>query len=235
MQRKRYDGHKRQPYYAHRLTKNSIRLQEEVFKEKPYITRIIRRVLPLSLVCCVLISILCSLVFSKEITVSIKQTSAVTERMARMDKTAACEIHAKDEIGVLAENINDLYQNLLATIENLKKKNNMCGKWRTESAAIKRRNSVGRRCQHCFFLILSEYKLSPHWPDYQTNALPAPALPNLPRHLNPPLPQNPYPVDKRICCKQIYKGKLPHFISPKILLERKRSTITPGFKCRIYL
>lgn len=235
MQRKRYDGHKRQPYCAHRLAKNSIRLQEEVFKEKPYITQIIRRVLPLSLVCCVLISILCSLVFSKEITVSIKQISAVTERMARMDKTAACEIHAKDEIGVLAENINDLYQNLLATIENLKKKNYMCGKWRTEGAAIKRKNSVGRRRQHCFFLILSEYKLSPHWPDYQTNALPAPTLPNIPRHLNPLLLRNPYPVDKRICCKQIYKGKLPHFISPKILLERKRSTITPGFKCRIYL
>ena len=36
-----------------------------------------------------------------------------------MDKTAACQIHSKDEIGVLANNVNSLYQNLLATIENL--------------------------------------------------------------------------------------------------------------------
>ena len=85
----------------------------------PYITQMILKVLPISLICCVLLSVLCSLLFSRQITVPVKQISAVTERMARMDKTAVCEIHAKDEIGVLADNINGLYQNLLATIDNL--------------------------------------------------------------------------------------------------------------------
>lgn len=89
------------------------------FNLTPYITQMILQVLPISLFCCVLISILCSLLFSKQITVPIKQISAVTERMARMDKTAACRIHAKDEIGMLADNINSLYQTLLATIDNL--------------------------------------------------------------------------------------------------------------------
>ncbi len=89
------------------------------FNLTPYITQMILQVLPISLGCCVVISILCSLLFSKQITVPVKQISAVTERMARMDKTAACALHSKDEIGVLADNINGLYQNLLMTIENL--------------------------------------------------------------------------------------------------------------------
>ena len=85
----------------------------------PYIKQMILKVLPISLGCCILVSILCSLLFSKQITVPVKHISAVTERMARMDKTAVCEIHAQDEIGVLADNINDLYQNLLTAIESL--------------------------------------------------------------------------------------------------------------------
>ena len=85
----------------------------------PYIKQMIFKVLPISLGCCILVSILCSLLFSKQITVPVKHISTVTERMARMDKTAVCEIHAQDEIGVLADNINDLYQNLLTAIESL--------------------------------------------------------------------------------------------------------------------
>ena len=85
----------------------------------PYIKQMILKVLPISLGCCILVSILCSILFSKQITVPVKHISAVTERMARMDKTAVCEIHAQDEIGVLADNINDLYQNLLTAIESL--------------------------------------------------------------------------------------------------------------------
>lgn len=85
----------------------------------PYLKQMIQKALPISLVCCVLISVLCSLLFSRQITVPVKQISAITERMAQMDKTAVCKIHTRDEIGVLAGNINGLYQNLLATIENL--------------------------------------------------------------------------------------------------------------------
>lgn len=85
----------------------------------PYITQMLQRVLPISLLCCVVVSVICSLLFSRQITVPVTRISAVTERMAHMDKTAACEVHAKDEIGALARNINGLYQTLLSAIENL--------------------------------------------------------------------------------------------------------------------
>lgn len=89
------------------------------FNLTPYITQMIQQVLPISLLCCVVLSVLCSLLFSRQITVPVKDISAVTERMARMDKSAVCRVQSEDEIGVLAVNINGLYQNLLATIETL--------------------------------------------------------------------------------------------------------------------
>ena len=89
------------------------------FNLTPYIAQMIQKVLPISLLCCVVVSVLCSLLFSRQITVPIKQISAVTERMSQMEKNAVCEIQTEDEIGVLAGNINGLYQNLLASIESL--------------------------------------------------------------------------------------------------------------------
>lgn len=84
-----------------------------------YVTQAVLKALPLSLICCVVISIACSFVFSRKITVPIKQIGAVTEQMARMEKDAACKIKSKDEIGILADNINHLYQSLLSAIESL--------------------------------------------------------------------------------------------------------------------
>ena len=52
----------------------------------PYIKQMIFKVLPISLGCCILVSILCSLLFSKQITVPVKHISTVTERMARWTK-----------------------------------------------------------------------------------------------------------------------------------------------------
>ena len=56
------------------------------FNLTPYISQMIQKVLPISLLCCVMVSVLCSLLFSRQITVPVKQISAVTERMAQMDK-----------------------------------------------------------------------------------------------------------------------------------------------------
>lgn len=84
-----------------------------------YVTQSVMRALPISLICCVVISIACSFVFSRKITVPIKQIGAVTEQMARMEKDAACKISSKDEIGILADNINHLYRSLLSAIESL--------------------------------------------------------------------------------------------------------------------
>lgn len=89
------------------------------FNLTPYITQMIQQVLPISLLGCVVVSVLCSLLFSRQITVPVKEISAVTARMAQMDKSAVCRVRAEDEIGVLAGNINNLYRNLLATIETL--------------------------------------------------------------------------------------------------------------------
>ncbi len=84
-----------------------------------YVTRTVLKALPLSLICCVVISIACSFVFSGKITVPIKQIGAVTEQMARMERDVACKINSKDEIGILADNINHLYKSLLSAIESL--------------------------------------------------------------------------------------------------------------------
>lgn len=84
-----------------------------------YVTQTILKALPLSLVCCVIVSIICSFWFSRKLTVPIKHIRSVTEQMAQMRKEAICNITSKDEIGALADNINYLYQSLLSMIENL--------------------------------------------------------------------------------------------------------------------
>ena len=56
---------------------------------------------------------------AEAIVAPIERISASTERMMKLDRAANCPIHAKDEIGLLAQNVNDLYSNLLSTIEHL--------------------------------------------------------------------------------------------------------------------
>lgn len=84
-----------------------------------YVTRTVLKALPLSLICCVFISIICSFLFSRKFTIPIKHIGEVTEQMAQMKKDAVCNISSKDEIGILADNINYLYKSLLFTIESL--------------------------------------------------------------------------------------------------------------------
>lgn len=79
----------------------------------------IQSALPISLICSLLISVICSFLFSKAIVAPIERISASTERMMKLDRAAVCTIHSKDEIGLLAQNVNDLYSNLLSTIEHL--------------------------------------------------------------------------------------------------------------------
>ncbi|MPM18268.1 Sensor histidine kinase RcsC [bioreactor metagenome] len=90
-----------------------------VVDQTQLVTQTITRALPISLACCVVVSVICSLLFSKAFTIPIKRISANTERMAQLDSTVSCEVDSADEIGVLAGNINELYQSLLSTIENL--------------------------------------------------------------------------------------------------------------------
>jgi len=84
-----------------------------------YVTQAVLNALPLSLLCCVLVSVICSFFFSRKITVPIKHIGKITEQMARMEKDVSCRISSKDEIGILADNINHLYWSLLSSIDSL--------------------------------------------------------------------------------------------------------------------
>lgn len=81
----------------------------------------IGKALPVSLLCCVVLSAGCSLLFSRAMTRPIKQIAETTEKMEKLDKAATCLVHTKDEIGELAARINKLYAGLLSTIDNLEK------------------------------------------------------------------------------------------------------------------
>ncbi len=86
-----------------------------------FITEAIQKALPISLGCSLLISAICSLSFSKAISGPIKKISLSTEKMMKLDPAANCRINANDEIGILAQNVNKLYSDLFAAIENLER------------------------------------------------------------------------------------------------------------------
>lgn len=83
------------------------------------IAHTILRSLPYTVVICIVVSLLCAYFFSKAITNPIKGILDTTSQMAVLDRKAVCKTDANDEIGILANQINQLYQNLLSTIEHL--------------------------------------------------------------------------------------------------------------------
>lgn len=89
-----------------------------------FVTEAVTKALPISLGCSLLISVVCSLLFSKVIADPIKRISASTERMMELDQGASCSVCSRDEIGTLAQNVNDLYSNLLSTIRHLEQEKN---------------------------------------------------------------------------------------------------------------
>lgn len=84
-----------------------------------FVARSIKKALPVSLLCCMFLSVVCSYFFSKGVTIPVRQISQTTERMAEMDRAAVCSVCTHDEIEELSNNINQLYCRLLSTIENL--------------------------------------------------------------------------------------------------------------------
>lgn len=79
----------------------------------------IKKALPISMLCCVCISFVVSYVFSRKISNPILSIAKATEPMEEMKPDACCIVSSTDEIGYLADNINNLYQKLLSTIKNL--------------------------------------------------------------------------------------------------------------------
>ncbi len=75
--------------------------------------------LPYSLLASFVLSLIASYLYARMISAPILEIKQMTKRMKRLDRTANLPIHSQDEIGVLKQQINDLYHHLLEVIDNL--------------------------------------------------------------------------------------------------------------------
>ena len=75
--------------------------------------------LPYSLLASFVLSLLASYLYARLISAPILEIKQMTKQMKRLDRTANLPIHSQDEIGVLKQQINDLYHHLLEVIDNL--------------------------------------------------------------------------------------------------------------------
>ncbi|MBS5421993.1 MAG: HAMP domain-containing histidine kinase [Streptococcus salivarius] len=75
--------------------------------------------LPYSLLASFVLSLIASYLYARMISAPILEIKQMTKRMKRLDRTASLPIHSQDEIGVLKQQINDLYHHLLEVIANL--------------------------------------------------------------------------------------------------------------------
>ena len=76
-------------------------------------------ILPFTAILCAIISVLFALAYSRMFTRPIEQINAATEQMRELEPAAHCPNDRQDEIGMLADNVNNLYQTLLSTIQTL--------------------------------------------------------------------------------------------------------------------
>jgi two-component system sensor kinase Ihk len=76
-------------------------------------------ILPFTAILCMVISVLFALTYSRMFTRPIQQISAATEKMRESEPDARCPNDTQDELGMLADNVNSLYQTLLSTIQTL--------------------------------------------------------------------------------------------------------------------
>ena len=75
--------------------------------------------LPYTLLASFILSLIASYLYARMISSPILEIKQMTKRMMRLDRTASLPIHSQDEIGVLKQQINDLYHHLLEVIDNL--------------------------------------------------------------------------------------------------------------------
>lgn len=79
--------------------------------------------LPFTLFLSLLLAGIFALLYSRKISTPLSEISAMTARMKELDPSAVCHVETKDEIGMLSENVNALYQSLLTTIDDLQEEN----------------------------------------------------------------------------------------------------------------
>lgn len=83
------------------------------------ITNTIMRSFPISFLGCIVISFVFSFLFSKGLTSPILLIVKTVNEMTELNANAKIKVTSTDEIGLLADNINQLYQSLISTIQNL--------------------------------------------------------------------------------------------------------------------
>lgn len=85
-------------------------------------------VLPVALVLCLILSAVVAYFYAKSITKPIRNISQATTAMSKLIPDITCSTDRNDEIGILARNINDMYQKLLSTISDLEQEIETVGK-----------------------------------------------------------------------------------------------------------
>ena len=95
-------------------------------------------VLPYTMLGSLLVALLFSYIYSRFVTRPIRQMAAVTTTMQQLEKGARYPVNSRDEIGVLGQNINELYQNLWQTIRSLEHENKRITKLEREKIAFLR-------------------------------------------------------------------------------------------------
>lgn len=85
-------------------------------------------ILPAALTICLAVSAVAAFFYSKAITKPICNIASATVRMRSLLPDVSCSADRNDEIGILARNINEMYQTLLSTISNLEREIEITGK-----------------------------------------------------------------------------------------------------------
>ena len=96
------------------------------------------QVLPYTMLGSLLVALVFSYIYSRFVTRPIRQMAAVTTTMQRLEKGARYPVNSRDEIGVLGQNINELYQNLWQTIRSLEHENKRITQLEKEKIAFLR-------------------------------------------------------------------------------------------------
>lgn len=95
-------------------------------------------VLPYTMLGSLLVALVFSYLYSRFVTRPIRRMAAVTTTMQRLEKGAHYPVNSHDEIGVLGQNINGLYQNLWQTIHSLEHENKRITQLEKEKIAFLR-------------------------------------------------------------------------------------------------
>ncbi len=76
-------------------------------------------ILPVVLILCIMLSAAVAYFYAKSIVKPIQSMTAATIKMQSLVPDVSCSVGRNDEIGMLSQNINEMYQKLLSTISDL--------------------------------------------------------------------------------------------------------------------